>query len=128
MEKRLLQMAIGLCCVVPICGGLIGAIEGPDIISPVADEALVSHFRYLSGLLFAIGVGFISTIPNIDASCDRFSLLSFIVVVGGMARLFGVLYDGYPSAPMVFALAMEIAIVPLLWLWQRRVSALNLDR
>ena len=54
----------------------------------------------------------------------RATLLSGIVFVGGLARLYGVLVDGWPALPMQLALVMELGVVPLLWLWQRRVAVL----
>jgi len=55
-----------------------------------------SHFRYLSGLLLGIGLGFWSTIPRIEANGDRFRLLSFIVVAGGLARFTSLALIGLP--------------------------------
>ena len=83
---------------------------------------LDSHFRYLSGLLFAIGLGFASTIPNIENHKSRFQLLTMIVLIGGMGRLAGIFLNGIPDNPMLFALVMELVVTPLLCLWQRRIS------
>ncbi len=106
-SKRLLQcaMAIGVC--VPIYGGLDGILHSAD-----------SHYQYLSGLLLGIGIAFGSCIPQIERRAARFQLLTFIVVVGGLARLYGVIANGWPSRAMCFALAMELAVTPLLCAWQ----------
>jgi hypothetical protein len=80
------------------------------------------HYRYLSGLLLAIGLGFWSTIPNIERHAPRFRLLTGIVVIGGLCRLFGVML-GDPLTPAVAAaLAMELVATPLLCFWQGQVS------
>ncbi len=50
---------------------------------PLGSGDLDSHFRYLSGLLLAIGIGFASTVPRIEAQGGRFWLLTGIVMVGG---------------------------------------------
>ena len=81
-----------------------------------------SHFRYLSGLLLGIGLGFWSTIPRIEANGDRFRLLSFIVVAGGLARFTSLALIGLPPFEMRAALAMELGVTPLLGLWQWRVA------
>ena len=92
-----------------------GAAEG-------AHGALDSHFRYLSGLLLAIGLAFGASIPKIERRSERFVLLSATVVVGGLARLGAWIASSGPGNPPIFALGMELVIVPLLFLWHRRVA------
>ena len=126
VEKRLLQATVALGCLVPIGGGLVGVLYGagmPGRFADVsADVSQDSHFRYLSGLLLGIGLGFVSAIPRIETQVPLTTLLSAIVVVGGLARLSGVLVHGWPAPTMMFALSMELGVVPLLLLWQRRVA------
>jgi hypothetical protein len=122
-ERRALQIAIALACVIPIAAGGIGALAGPamlDVTMPALD--LDSHYRYLSGLLLAIGVGFISTIPRIETHRSRFQLLTLLVIVGGIARLVGLVVSGAPSPAMLGALMMELGVTPALALWQARIA------
>src|SRR4051812_20483965 len=65
---------------------------------------------------------FWSTIPRIKEQTGRFRLLTLIVVVGGLARLLGLLLSGVPSLTMLGGLAMELVVTPLLCLWQTRVA------
>lgn len=123
MEKRLLQAAVALACLVPVSGGLWGVLQGAGMLAHGGDVTLDSHVRYLSGLLLGIGLAFLSLIPNIERQGAAAALLSAIVVVGGFSRLYGVMIDGWPAPPMVFALGMELGVVPVLYLWQRRVAA-----
>jgi hypothetical protein len=90
---------------------------------PAANLTLDSHLRYLSGLLLAIGFGFWSTIPRIEQQAARFRLLTAIVVLGGLGRLYGIAAEGLPPGPMLFGLAMELGVTPLLCWWQGRVAA-----
>jgi hypothetical protein len=83
---------------------------------------LDSHFRYLSGLLLAVGIGFVSTIPRIETHGGRFRLLTGIVVVGGIGRLASLLAAGPPSSMMIAALGMELLVTPGLAIWQSRVA------
>ena len=121
----MLRLVVAVAGIVPVAAGLAGVISGAAMLGgqPAANLTLDSHLRYLSGLLLAIGLGFWSTIPRIEQRTDRFRLLTAIVVVGGLGRLFGVLVEGLPPAPMLFGLAMELAVTPLLCLWQGRVAA-----
>jgi hypothetical protein len=81
-----------------------------------------SHFRYLSGLLLAIGLCFWSTIPEIEAKTGRFRLLTLLVVIGGLGRLLGLALTGLPSLIMLGSLFLELIVTPLLCLWQTRIA------
>jgi Domain of unknown function (DUF4345) len=122
LERRLLQAAVAIGCLVPLIGGLLGILYGASMLGNASDMTLDSHVRYLSGLLLGVGLGFLSVIPNIETQRARVTVLTALVVLGGLARLYGVLIDGWPAASMKFALVMELGVVPLLWLWQRRVA------
>src|SRR5258708_32666824 len=118
-ERRALQAAVAIGSLVPIGAGAAGVLIG---VSLVASGALVprdldSHFRYLSGLLFAIGVIYASMIPRIEAHAPRFRLLTCIVVAGGVGRLVAVVTIGPPSPVMLAALVMELIVTPLLTVW-----------
>jgi hypothetical protein len=117
-------MAVAIGCLVPIGAGLAGILLGPRMLEPVAIGTgdLDSHFRYLSGLLLGIGLGFVSTISRIETRGARFRLLTAIVVAGGIGRLAGVVTIGTPSTAMIAALAMELLVTPGLAFWQWRVA------
>ncbi len=121
-ERRLLQQAVGIGAVVPFAAGLYGVLFGPALTGAVMSVSGESHYRYLSGLLLAVGLCFWSTIPRIEEQTGRFRLLTLIVVVGGLARLLGLLLSGVPSLTMLGGLAMELVVTPLLCLWQTRVA------
>jgi hypothetical protein len=123
-ERRLLQLVVALACLVPLGIGTLGMIEGPAVLRGVdaAPPDLDSHFRYLSGLLLGIGLGFASCIPRIERRGRRFRLLAGIVVVGGVGRLLSLPAVGIPGEGHVFGLAMELVAVPLIMLWQARVE------
>lgn len=123
LERLLLRATVGLLALVPILGGASGILFGAALTgaSP-GDPGLDSHVRYLSGLLLAIGLGFWSTLPDIERQGRRFQLLTFLVFTGGLARLLGVVLAGWPSYPMLGGLGMELAVTPLLCWWQLRFS------
>jgi hypothetical protein len=81
-----------------------------------------NHFRYLSGLLFGIGIALAASIPTIERRSELFTALTFMVVLGGLARLWGPLSYDLPAPPQMLALTMELGVAPLLFLWQQRVS------
>ena len=122
LETKLLQVAVAVCGGAPVAAGLAGALFGPAMLDPSGGAGLDSHFRYLSGVLLAIGLAYWSTIPRIELAGSRFALLTLIVVCGGFFRAIGLLITG-PSDPwMVGALIMELLITPALYLWQGRIA------
>jgi hypothetical protein len=122
-ERRALQIVVAIGSLIPIGAGLAGVLLGPAMIDaaglPIAAD---SHYRYLSGLLLGIGIGFVTTIPSIERRTARVRLLAAIVVIGGLGRLLSLLLHGVPDAPMLAALVMELVVTPALALWQARVA------
>ena len=118
VERRVLQAAVALAAAVPVMAGALGVIVGARGQSVAFD----SHYRYLSGLLLGLGLVFWSLIPGIERRTTLFRALTFVVVVGGLARLFAYAERGDPGA-MRWALAMELIVTPALCLWQARVAA-----
>jgi Domain of unknown function (DUF4345) len=122
LERRVFQIAVAVGGLVPVGAGLLGAVLGSGMVPDGgASLSLDSHVRYLSGLLLAIGLAFWFSIPHIETHGARFRLLTAIVFIGGLARLAG-LSHGIPSPPMLFGLAMELVVTPLLCLWQMRIA------
>ena len=122
-QRLALKICVALGGCVPVSAGLAGVWLGPRLAGEMAGPVpLDSHFRYLSGLLLAIGLGFWSTIPAVERPSPRFQLLSAVVVGGGLSRLVSLFAVGPPDAPMFFGLAMELAVTPALALWQRHLA------
>ena len=123
--KPLLQLAVLIGGCVPVLAGLTGVLLGPAM---VADAGMItsipadSHFRYLSGLLLGIGLGFWSTIPHIELRGARFQLLTAIVFIGGLSRFWSLIEVGLPDLPMRFGLVMELIVTPLLAYGQYRLA------
>jgi len=130
LERRWLQVVVAIACLVPLGAGTAGMWLGPRMVdsSVVGSPDIDSHFRYLSGLLLGIGVGFISTIPEIERRGNRFRLLTLMVVLGGVGRLMSLLSIGVASPAMDAALVMELVVTPALALWQWRIAAQTADR
>ena len=126
IEKRLLQAALALPCLSPFWFGLKGMIEGPVMLAGVEPGQsagdLVSHYRYLSGLFFGLGLVLLSCLPRIEARGRRLRWAAGAIVLGGLARLGGLAMGDAPSAAHQIALGAELGLTPLLVLWQARVA------
>jgi hypothetical protein len=121
-ERSLLQLCVVVAGLVPVAAGGAGIYLGPHFVDAAVGIGADSHFRYLSGLLLGVGLGFWSAIPRIEAHGDRFRLLTFVVVAGGLSRLIALAAIGVPPVGMQAALVMELGVTPLLCWWQWRVS------
>ena len=111
--KHILQAVVLVAAIVPVAAGAWGAISALD-----EGAMLSSHARYVSGLLFAIGLSYWSTLPHIEEKTERFRLLTVLVVIGGLCRLAGVVAGDVLSLPTAAALVMELLVTPSLCLWQ----------
>ena len=127
-EKLLLQAVIVGLCLSPFVIGGMGIVRGPAqfgaevSLDPDRLRDVFSHYRYLSGIFFAVGLMALSCVPHIELMGDRFRWVVILVVVGGIARLTGIMIDGAPSVGHRLGLATELGITPLLGLWQMRVA------
>lgn len=120
--KHFLQCAVAIAGLVPVTAGAVGAWQ-PKIVALGAG----THGAYLSGLLLGIGLGFWSLIPKIEQRGRAFSLLTAIVVLGGLARLLlAARLDAWEPS-VLLPLVMELGVTPALWLWQKRVSRPSLS-
>jgi Domain of unknown function (DUF4345) len=122
LERRALQLAVCLGGIIPVSAGLMGVVMGAGFTGDGLSAAGDSHYRYLSGLLLAIGLSFWALVPGIEAAARPARLLTTLVVLGGLARLYALASVGWPSWPMMGGLVMELAVTPALCLWQARVA------
>jgi hypothetical protein len=125
MERRLLQAATALACMVPLSMGLVSVARSAAVLrgtEPPFPIDLDSHYRYLSGLLLGIGLVFLASIPRIEAKGAIFRTLGFVILVGGLARLVSLVENGPPGFGHQFGLVMELVVVPGIVLWQARVE------
>lgn len=124
-ERQVLQRVVALVALVPVASGLYGVLFGLTGLGSgsLVDVSADSHFRYLSGLHLGIGILFWTCVPDIAQKTTLFRFLTLVVVLGGAARLLGLYLTGLPSLLMMMALVVELAVTPLLCLWQARIAA-----
>lgn len=126
LERRMLQAAVALGCLSPFYFGLRGMLEGPAMLVGVDPGAslpdLISHYRYLSGLFFGLGLVIASCVPRIEAMTRRFRWAAAAVIIGGLARLAGLAMGDLPTTAHYIALAAELGLMPALVAWQARVA------
>jgi hypothetical protein len=121
MERRLLQIAVALAGLAPLTAGALGILD-PGRLGLYGGLSSVTHAAYLSGLLLGIGLAYWSLIPNIEKESPAFSLLTAIVLLGGLARLWMALRLGTFAPSITVPLAMELVVAPMLWVWQQHLA------
>jgi hypothetical protein len=124
MERRLLQACVALAALAAVGSGMAGVFWGAGGLGEQAPGLLDSQYRALSGVLAAIGVAYWTAVPDIERAGTRFGLLTVIVVTGGFARALGMLIAGPPGPASGAALALELLVAPVLYLWQARIQRL----
>ena len=121
-QTRALQIAVAVAGLVPVTAGAAGAFK-PELLALASAPSALTHVAYLSGLLLGVGLGFWSLIPSIARQGRAFGLLTGVVVLGGLARLaLAVRLDAW-GLSVILPLIMELAVTPVLWAWQRRLSS-----
>lgn len=122
MERRLLQIVVALTGLVVVGAGFLGAVSGASFLHLSNNVAVDSYLRFLFGIVLAIGVVLLASVPHIERHGTRFSVLAAILVIGGVVRALGFFGQSIPTHGALFGLSLELIAAPLLWLWQRRVA------
>ena len=124
MERKLLQATVAVAGFAGVFLGLTGVLFGTLYADLSGDVVLDGYVRFGKGVLLAIGLIYWSCVPQVERRGDRISLVTFILVFGTLSRLFSVVGHGVPTLGIVANLVAGLILVPLLWLWQRRVAAM----
>jgi hypothetical protein len=123
MERKLLQAAVAVAGFAGVMLGLTGVLFGTLHTDLSGDVVLDSYVRFGKGVLLATGLVYWSCIPRIEFCGDRLSLVTFILALGTVSRLFSAVGHGVPTLGIIANLIAGLILVPLLWLWQRRIAA-----
>jgi hypothetical protein len=124
MQRKLLQIAMAVAGLAGVGVGLTGVLFGTLYADLSGDVVLDSYVRFLKGVLLAIGLIYLSCVPQIERRGDRIALVTFILVCGTLSRLLTVIGHGVPTLGIIGNLVTGLILVPLLWLWQRHVARL----
>ncbi|MBV5271072.1 MAG: DUF4345 domain-containing protein [Afipia sp.] len=122
MERFFLQIATAFSALALLGLGIAGVILGVQFMHGVGTITVDNYFRLLSGILVGMGIVFLISIPHVERYRERFGILTFMIVLGGLAHLYSVSLHGIPSIGTLFGLFMELVYAPLLWLLQRHVA------
>jgi Domain of unknown function (DUF4345) len=122
MMKKGLQVVLAILSVIPLLIGTLGITQGTsrwlsvDTITPNFD----SHYRYITGYYFSLGLLGLWLIPRIEKHTDLFRILCISVFIGGVGRVLSIIQVGIPSSLMLAFTGLELCF-PLLLLWQAKL-------
>ncbi len=122
MERTCLQIAVALTGAILLFVGLSGVMLGIKFLHGIESVEVDNFFRFLSAIAAGMGIMYFRAVPHIERHGECISTLTFLIVLGGLAHLYGFIMRPAPTIATLCALVMSLIIVPLLWLWQRRVA------
>ncbi|WP_444929445.1 DUF4345 domain-containing protein [Microbulbifer sp. SSSA002] len=131
---QLLVVALALICFVP--GGIsaFGGLNGSAVLSGSAmifsaDSPLRgfgdNQYRFAFGVFFTQGLVLLYFLRNIEKNKALFYFAALSLFIGGLGRLTNILEFGLVDEQVLPPTIIELAIVPLLVVWYRRVALQN---
>ncbi|SDG58492.1 protein of unknown function [Dyadobacter soli] len=126
-SRKLLQVSLGICALVPIFSGLLGMAGNnnpiySDLEKPVG-LLLDSNLRFLNGLSVGIGVCTLSIIGDIKHRSAELRIICFVIFLGAIGRLLSAANYGFAPFPYNIFPFLEAALPPLFVFWQSKVAA-----
>ena len=125
--RRGLQIVLGTLSLVPLASGAAGVLVGPRALpgvdGPVPAD-LDSEYRYTHAMWFTAAPILWRAIPRIERETAAVRAVSAAVFLGGVARLVSLRASGRPHPVLVGATVLELAGIPVLLAWQKRVARL----
>lgn len=122
MERLFLQIGTAFSALVLLGLGISGVVLGVQFMHGVGTITVDNYFRLLSGMMAGMGIVLLMSVPHVEHYRERFGILTFMIVLGGLAELYSVMLHGIPSIGTLFGLFMTLIYAPLLWLLQRHVA------
>jgi len=123
--RRALQIVLGTLAVIPFASGAAGVLVGPPALpgvdGPVPTD-VDSEYRYTHAVYLTLAPVLWGALPRIEREATAVRAVSAAIFLGGVARLVSWRASGRPHPVLVGATALELAGIPVLVAWQRRVA------
>jgi hypothetical protein len=115
---------------IPIAAGLASVVFGTEIVrgGGASNPNVESELRYYAAFYVGFGVYLWSIAPDIERRGRELRLAAAVLFCGGLARLVGVLADGWPEADYVVLMVVELVLPLVLVTWQRSIAAQEDER
>ena len=123
MNKKTLQIVLGLASLAPIIIGLMDYIPGVQKYFPAGTDIpteLDSEYRFMVGAFMAYALMGYYIVRNIETAVWPLRIMCVGVFVGGLGRLISALTVGAPPTGLYISMVLEL-IFPLFIIWQNAV-------
>lgn len=125
--RRGLQIVLGALAAIPFASGAAGVLVGPRALPGVDGDVptdVDSEYRYTHAVYLALAPVLWRSLPAIEREATAVRAVSTAIFLGGLARLVSWRATGRPHPVLVGATALELAGIPVLVAWQKRVATL----
>jgi hypothetical protein len=129
MHRRALQIITALLGAIPvITGGLtMFGLADPLYASAhlTVNVLLDSNLRFFGGVWLGLGLAVWWLVPSIEKRGTVYRIIWGMIFLGGIGRVFSIIFAGVPPLPFVAFTILELVGAPLLIAWQYRLEKLS---
>jgi len=118
-----LQIVLAIFSVVPLAFGISGVFFGAGRWLPgeAIPPELDNQYRYLSAYYISLAFLLWWAIPHIERHATLIRIVTFVLFLGGLSRLWSFVDVGWASQMQVAGMVIELA-APLIAVWQGFVA------
>ena len=120
-----MSQTLRVLALIPIATGLLSVLFGTEIIrgGGPSNASVESELRYYAVFYVAFGAYLWHLAPDVAVRGRELRRAAVVLVCGGLARVVGVLVDGWPEADYVVLMGVELTLPWVLVAWQRSIAA-----
>lgn len=126
-DVKYLKIVLGGLALIPLVTGVISMLGIDDPLYGLDHDphyaVLDSNLRFFGGVWFTIGAAIFATLNHLEERNPLLQWLLGAVFMGGIGRLISMVALAIPPIPFVAFTILEIVIIPLIMLWQRRLAS-----
>ncbi len=117
--RNALQITLAIFSVIPLAFGLSGVFFGAGRWLPgeAIPPELDNQYRYLSAYYLSLSFLLWWAIPHIERHTTLIRIITFVMFLGGLSRLWSFVDVGSASQTQIIAMGIELA-APLIAVWQ----------
>ena len=117
--SKVLGGVIALLGAIAVAGGRAGGVFGAPSGAPVQRSGVStdSEYRFISGVWLSLGVIAWWSIRQARRRAAHTRMFLIAAFAGGLSRLVSLLVAGNPGPLFLFALGIELLVVPAVFLW-----------
>ncbi len=122
-ERSLLLSTVGVLGAIPVATGILGILGGPERApgGGATTASVDSEYRFVNVFWTAAGLLLWWTLHRPAERSTGTRAVLGLAAFGGLPRLLSVIRVGLPHPVFRATIVLELAVVPLVMIWHRRV-------